>query len=299
MTNEAMQPQYREAYGFTFSVTEKPNQILLGVALPPDNNRLARLTKAFSNMKSPLRFQLLQLKTLGALLYFKSDANVPLESLLEETARRLTEAGILPNVCPHCGQPGEREAYFYDGLTANLHPACAARYPTQEAAIEQQANEAGQSKRYGRGFLGALLGALLGGVIWVLIGMVGYIAAVAGLAIAFFAKKGYEMAGGRHGKGKVWLILAAVAIAFIASQVAALWIVMADEFKQSGMNMDVNMFLLFLPIVFASKEAVGELIGNAGLGVVFCALGAFGVLQKTHKESKAVDPRTMETIRKL
>ena len=60
------------------------------------------------------------------------------------------------------------------------------------------------------GILGALIGALLGGVCIVLLGQAGYVASLSGIVLAFCTLKGYELLGGKL--SKVGIAVSAVLI---------------------------------------------------------------------------------------
>ena len=67
------------------------------------------------------------------------------------------------------------------------------------------------------GTIGALLGAMLGGVIWIIIGELGFIAGLAGFAMMFFAIKGYSGLSGRlDKKGQIISLVIALIMIFVA-----------------------------------------------------------------------------------
>jgi len=68
------------------------------------------------------------------------------------------------------------------------------------------------------GTIGAFLGAALGGVIWIIIGELGFIAGLAGFAMMYFAIKGYSGLSGRlDKKGQIISIIIALVMIFIAN----------------------------------------------------------------------------------
>lgn len=54
------------------------------------------------------------------------------------------------------------------------------------------------------GAVGAFLGAMLGGACIVMLGQLGYVAALSGMVMAVCALKGYELLGGRLSVKGVW-----------------------------------------------------------------------------------------------
>jgi len=68
------------------------------------------------------------------------------------------------------------------------------------------------------GTIGALLGAILGGVIWIIIGKLGFIAGLAGFAMMYFAIKGYSgLSGNLDKKGQIISLIIAFAMIFVAN----------------------------------------------------------------------------------
>lgn len=68
------------------------------------------------------------------------------------------------------------------------------------------------------GIIGAILGATLGGVIWILIGMVGFVAGIAGYLMMLFAIQGYRRFSGRlDKKGQIISLIIALLMIFIAN----------------------------------------------------------------------------------
>lgn len=68
------------------------------------------------------------------------------------------------------------------------------------------------------GIIGAILGATLGGVIWILIGMVGFVAGIAGYLMMLFAIQGYRRLSGRlDKKGQIISLIVALLMIFAAN----------------------------------------------------------------------------------
>ena len=68
-----------------------------------------------------------------------------------------------------------------------------------EAAAQQNQTKMQKQEQVLPGIVGALIGSLIGAVVIVIVGQLGYVAAVSGLVMAICTLKGYEMLGKKLG----------------------------------------------------------------------------------------------------
>lgn len=147
------------------------------------------------------------------------------------------------------------------------------------------------------GVIGALIGAILGAVIWALVGMLGYIAAVAGLLIAFLASKGYDLMKGRPGVPKLIILIICVILAVILGNVLCTGIQMHQLYVEEGYSAwmdEVSFFKLMTPILLEDSEFTGSFTQDTLMGFFFAALGCFGILRDTVSKKKK-QPEAIET----
>ena len=147
-----------------------------------------------------------------------------------------------------------------------------------------------QGGSYLSGVLGAFLGALVGSVIWALVLLAGYVASIVGLAIGFLAKLGYDLLKGKQGKGKIVILILAVFFGVVFGTLAADAIDLArmigsGELPDFVMG-DIPSLILFLLV--EDPEYMGAVLSNCGMGLLFAALGVFGLLRKTKKEVSSI-----------
>ena len=84
--------------------------------------------------------------------------------------------------------------------------------------IDTDASVSAVSSNVLLGTIGAFIGAALGGVIWIIIGELGFIAGLAGFAMMYFAIKGYSGLSGRlDKKGQIISIIIALVMIFVAN----------------------------------------------------------------------------------
>ncbi len=142
--------------------------------------------------------------------------------LVSELSSKCMESGI-QNCCSRCKNVLPLRAAFVDGNPVLLCENC----------FKQEMNEAaGQSMRRENmllGLIGAFLGALIGTVLWVVIGMVGFIAGIAGDAIVFCAMKGYEMLGRKLSRKGIVICILLSCLMIVGAEYVSLGIAIYKE----------------------------------------------------------------------
>lgn len=175
--------------------------------------------------------------------------------------------------CPNCGTPLEENAQFCGscGAAVTKENAPAAQMPAKEEKPENVLT----------GTIGALLGAILGGAVIILMSRLGYVAGLSGLAVAISTLTGYEILGHRKpAKGLIICLLIMAVTPYIADRID--WaLVITKEYGDS--------------ITFwEAYSAVPDMIDNGinpedyrkNLLMVygFAILGAFGTLRDFFKK---------------
>ncbi len=106
------------------------------------------------------------------------------------------------NCCQNCGSAVETDPCIMTGVPSLLCDSC---YQQLGHLQEQnQQAELGKTENMVAGTVGALLGSLLGVACIVLLGQLGYVAAVSGIVMAICTMKGYELLGGTGSPPWVW-----------------------------------------------------------------------------------------------
>lgn len=142
------------------------------------------------------------------------------------------------NSCACCHKPVSEEEpssfVMADGIAMHLHPDCAA------ALSAASPKEAPSKKKIGRGLLGAVLGTIIGMIPWIIITalnwpLVGWL----GFVIAFLAKKGYEILGGKPSKAKFPIILISSIVGIFLAQLIGQCIFFYNALLELGMTLDI------------------------------------------------------------
>ncbi len=146
--------------------------------------------------------------------------------LLDETLRRVVDflrSRMYVSGCMECGTTGVQvEPYFINDHRSLLCPECVEK--VQMELEQQKAEIRARKSKLIPGFVGALLGAAIGAVIWILIAKLGYIAGLAGLVMGVLAMKGYEKLGDcLDVKGVLISLIVVIFGIYFANKVAWSW----------------------------------------------------------------------------
>ena len=114
------------------------------------------------------------------------------------------------DVCAECGMSLDSIHWAQvNGICYPFHETCAQRVQSEVEADNTRRSEE-DTGNYLTGTVGALVGAIIGAVVWALVLNAGYVASLVGLLIGWLAEKGYNLLGGKQGKGKVVILILAV-----------------------------------------------------------------------------------------
>lgn len=190
---------------------------------------------------------------------------------------------VKANICPECGTEITDGCWkLIDGVAHYLHPACADHACAAIRREEQTARE-NDTGSYGTGLIGALLGSAVGSVLWAIVLALGFVAGIVGYVICLLADKGYQLLRGKHGKGKIAILIIAVVFGvllgtFLGEVIAVAQAISSGELSELSYG-DIPLLLLML--LELDAEFRGAIITNVLVGLVFAALGVWGVIKKT------------------
>lgn len=129
---------------------------------------------------------------------------------------------------------------------------------------------------YGLGIVGALIGALIGGVLWVVIGRLGYIAGIAGFAIIYLAAMGFKKgAKVLTRSGAVIAVIISVVMIFAANYMLYVWM-MVEAF--GGRYTFGEMVTGLFPML-SEYEFMGDFVKDVVIGYGLSLLAAFSTLK--------------------
>ena len=132
------------------------------------------------------------------------------------------------------------------------------------------------------GSVGALLGAVVGGIAIIIFAQFGYVAAISGVIMALAALKGYELLGGRLSvKGVVIAAVLMIGITFVSHSLG-LAISVASE-------IDAGFFEIWkaLPQLLEISDAVGDYWVELAMLYAFTLIGAVPITVRSLRSARA------------
>ena len=199
------------------------------------------------------------------------------------------------DICAECGtQIISGSWYMIDGIAYHMHDACAERV-AQALSAEAQQRRDEDTGSYVKGFFGALIGAMLGSAVWAVVLYLGYVASLVGLLIGWLAEKGYTLLKGKQGKGKLAILIVVIILGVLVGTILPDVVLLAQMIGAGELpGFTYGDIPALIGMVMAEDaEYLSGTLGNAGMGLLFAALGVFALLRKTKLEVSDV------TVKKL
>lgn len=205
------------------------------------------------------------------------------EKIILEITEFLKSIGAKDSTyCPACGEkidfPTEVVA---NGLPVTLCSKCAAKIQVVQQKQEEEYQAA--PGNYGKGLLGAAIGALIGGIVWVAVAaLLNIVSAFIAVLISYLASIGYDKMKGKQNKVKT-LIIIAVSIVVVAISMYLSYVVMVDySLKVEGI--DANAFEAFALLLREDSEFLAGFVGDMFLSLLFGVLGIIAYVQQMKKK---------------
>lgn len=133
------------------------------------------------------------------------------------------------------------------------------------------------------GIVGAFIGSLIGVGVIILLGQLGYVAALSGIAMAVCALKGYELLGGKlSNKGIIGSVLIMVIMVYLGNRID--WSISVANYYT-----DVDYFYAFRILPDLLREGyleASQYYGNLALVYLFTAIGAIPTILSVIRDRK-------------
>lgn len=275
--------------GFAATLSEGAGykKIDFAVSFPDPAGRVA-LTDilAVSNVRSTYRVQNISFSPKAVLITFHDTLGTmkKIRAFLDFFLPLLASHGATPvNICAECGGVLTVPKWVQvNGICYPLHESCARQVQSavDEANIRRQEEDRGN---YITGALGALAGALLGAVVWALVLHAGYVASLVGLLIGWLAQKGYNLAKGKQGRGKTFILILAILLGVVlgtfgSDAIEIIKLLVEGSLPGFGFT-EIPMFILALLV--DNAEYRSAVLSNLLMGILFASLGVFVVIQQS------------------
>jgi hypothetical protein len=284
-----------EMNGYWFGVSMPPNvsqpvRVFTAVRLPDEASSslvdmaLSKMMREHPNVSAERKGGAVTVRRKMPFPYNKLKAQ-DVEELLARLVMAFRQAGAEP-ACFRCGEQAAEGFAMVDGTALKLCSACQGAL---EASNIQQAEEYKAVENYYlRGIFGAIAGALLGSVAWILIGLLGRIAIIGGMAISFCAFKGYALLKGKINKPAILIICLVSIVGMLFAQFISMDITFYKAMTDAGYSVDFGEILQHtFEIPFMDSEIQSAFMRDTLLGLLFLAIGAYWVVKPLFAKAKA------------
>ncbi len=126
----------------------------------------------------------------------------------------------------------------------------------------------------GAGIAGAFLGAALGGILWVIVGMFGYIVGWLGILIVVLAITGYKKLGKGLDKTGVAISIVISLVMIVAAEYAAWALLYYREVNDGIAGISLTEAFKELPAAMTSMDLWGSMAGDIAIGFVLTGVAA-------------------------
>ena len=218
-------------------------------------------------------------------IQIRGEEGIPelMNGVMEPLLDYLLEKGYTSG-CQKCGQPVSLTDQYEIGKDY-----C---YLCHTCAEQISGGGKGEKSKILPGMLGALLGAVPGGMLWVLLLKWGFIAGLAGFLVGIGAAEGYRKLGrSLDGKGVFLSLVVTAFVIALASRIGWTWVVY-DELKFYGFTF--NDVYFHLGEILEEAEMKGEYQKTWMMGYALTVLCSVGMKVRT-----LFEPSSKQQIRKI
>lgn len=197
----------------------------------------------------------------------------------------LKENGLKPG-CVGCNKEGLFDFYSVEDTFLCLCDDCAAAMSEEK---DEEIQLSSQGSRVS-GVIGAFLGGLVGTIPWIILGLLGYVASLGGLAISFASFYGYKLLKGRLDSRAFIIVINILVVAimtFVATILSECAVYLADvgATGYDGSLMELLRFAFRMPFD-PELAAITEIWRVMGTSYFFSALGTLVFLLDLGKSLK-------------
>ncbi len=145
----------------------------------------------------------------------------------------------------------------------------------------------GKSSNVLLGIVGAILGAFLGGILWVIVGRLGFIAGLAGYVMMLLAISGYRrFSGFLDKKGQIISVIIALLMIYAANYAYYLIDIIKYAYNNSYTFSNIREAILSLPKTLKAAEVWGDFIKDLAIGYALSIWASVSLLRSIFTKNK-------------
>lgn len=176
--------------------------------------------------------------------------------------------------CVYCGNNEVNTTTLIDNISYHAHNECIRKAKNDLEQAKQ--NFELVNKNYGKGFIGAIIGALIGSIPWIILELFWGFAGILAIVIGYAAFYGYKKFGGIVTKATKWMIGVSILIGIIFSSIVNLTIAFIIN--------DIPLILDAYILAYTEPETSRILLGNLGLALLISSFGFYSIFRSIQEE---------------
>jgi len=199
----------------------------------------------------------------------------------------LRERGFTP-CCQTCGVSTQTVGFMLETARLHLCANCAAKAKSENEVKAQKRQQ--KNVNIIGGIIGALIGSLIGVACIVLLGMLGYVAALSGIVMAFCTLKGFDKLGGKLTVvGIIISCVIMIGMTYFGNRLD--WAIQLTQAMKEYMDYEVGIFEAFqaVPTLVAELDGMREYIGSFLQQMLFVVIGAVPTIISISREQRNVN----------
>lgn len=186
--------------------------------------------------------------------------------------------------CSVCSRSEEVASFRFGGTYTHLCPDCEEKMRGNMLSLTQEMQA--KKENIVGGIVGALLGSLVGVLCIILLGQLGYVAAVSGAVMAIGVLKGYELLGGKISKKSVVIcVIIMLGMTYVGDRLD--WAIMLYRASEGVYGWNIFEWYRMVPEMISTEIIeMKDYVLNLFLIYLFLLLGAIPTLRSKIKERR-------------
>lgn len=212
----------------------------------------------------------------------RTDARAYIETMVEELTA-LCNVYHMENNCEMCDNKDNLLYIDLQGDKKLICQSCYSKLQNEVVRVEKQRKE-----NVFLGFIGAIIGAMIGSILWILLDQIGFIAGIAGYAIVYCCIKGYSMLGKTISKKGIVICVIVCLLMVIFADGFSLGISIYKEFN-TVYSITFADALALVPVYLTEGEILKSLVFNLVIGYLFVIWASYSFIANLWKATDKIN----------
>lgn len=207
----------------------------------------------------------------------RNSSEISIDSYILSLAEKL-ESLQAKNSCSTCKSQDQVDIYSFRDSVRVFCPNCKSKENKTLLAMKDQPGN------YLRGFAGAILGALAGSIVWIILGTYGIVHFLGGIVMGSAALAGYRIFKGRQSKRTILILVFALLVGIFFANLAQFYLQLMREVP----DYSIAKFIPTLMEILGYKDFQNTMITNILLGTIYGGAGLIPLIAFLLRDSRGL-----------